>query len=226
MVGQSQRKVDGGKIPGSLAVPSGLEIKCNFMQPNGKPASFKIAARWVPPVVVGQALAESIANVLQPQWSAHTSSFCSTGTQFSNVVIRDMTDPTLPEFTSTGAAVHGLDTTGALPPDVAICVTGDTVTRGRGARGRFYLIGLGLSAMAPTGLIQQTCHDGINAMGTAWQSGLRGLNIIPSVAKPPRQEYIGLSGAHHDPRSARLDEVTAWHCRDFNFDTQRRRDIV
>jgi len=226
MPGQSTRKTDGGRIPGAAAVANGLEIKLNFLQRNGKSARCFLHAKWLPPVVVGQALAESIANAMQPQWTAHIGAIIVTGTFFENVTIRDMTDPSLPEFTSTGAAVQGTDTTVPLPPDVALCVTENTITRGRGARGRFFLMGFGSSAQGAGGTIATTTQTAVNALGSAWQSGLRGLNIIPSVAKPHRQEYTGLSGALHPERPARLDEVTAYVCRDLNWDTQRRRDIV
>ena len=45
-IGQSQRKVDGGKIKGSLNVPSCIEVRMVWEQPNGKLATCVAHGRY------------------------------------------------------------------------------------------------------------------------------------------------------------------------------------
>jgi hypothetical protein len=196
-----------------------------FTKTNFKPWSSVIHGKNSGSFVPSVAAANSVFTALASPWSSRVGSFVGTDTKFNSVVIRDMTDATFPEFESTDAAFAGISGGTDLPMDVAVVVTEVTTTRGRGARGRIYLAGWTAAAMSATGTITPPLQTALNSMGTDWFGTLASLSLTPCVAKVHRQAYTGLSGAQHPDRPATSADVTAYVCRDLEFDTQRRRGL-
>jgi hypothetical protein len=223
MVGQSTKKVDGGRIPGPAAVPQCIEVKLHFMQPNNKAATVALHGRnlgsFVPSVQTANGFLTTIGNA----FSSRLGTFTAVGLNLLQVSNRDMSDPKLPEFFSTGAQI-AIGTVGtALPADVAAVLTENATMRGRGAKGRIYVPGFATSADTGTGVITATCITALNGLGTDIMGILTAQGLTPCVAKPARQEYIGTAGASHPARGASTIDLSSYACQNNEWDTQRRR---
>ena len=94
---------------------------------------------------------------------------------------------------------------------------GDVALRG------LYIGGFSQSAIATTGLLQATTQTKLNNLGSDWMANMLAAGLTVCVAKPKRQEYVGLTGALIPARDATSIDVSSIVCRDLEFDTQRRR---
>jgi len=219
----SHRKLDAGRIPGIAAIPDVCEIKLMF-QFNTVPQFSKIHGSGASALTMSVALADQIFDALAAPWTTNIAGLVSTNYRFLGVSIRDMSLATNPEFFSTHASHDGVGAVAELPRDVASVLTENIAARGRGLKGRIYLSGWTVAADDANGQMATATRTALNALGTAWMGALPPLGLTPCVAKPARQEYIGVTGAHHEKRDAGHSPVTGYIVTDLKWDTQRRRD--
>lgn len=223
MVAQSQRKIDGGRIPGPAAVPACIEVKMMFQIPNGHIATCTVHGRNLGTFTPSVANANLLFNAIAPAWVSNFNAYSSQNTHFQRVRIRDMSNPTFPEFDSTVAQVSTTSPAAPLPADVALVLTEKGTTRGRGAQGRIYLSGFTTAGDDGNGQIISGLQAAANAWGLAILSMFSNNGMVACIAKPARQEYIGVTGALHPARPAGTVDVASYICQDLEWDTQRRR---
>jgi hypothetical protein len=224
MVGQSQRKVDGGRIPGIAEITNCVEIIMRFTGSNSKTGSVRTFGSHEGSFVASQAMANQLFNALKAHWNTRLSTMLN-AISFINLSVRDMTIATNPEWISdTPAQVIPASGT-SMPNDVSLVLTAATRERGRGANGRMYFWGWSTLADAGLGQATQAAQDGLTGFGSDIMLELNAVALNACVGKPHRQEYIGLTGAHHDERPAHIAQVIAYACRDKEWDTQRRRGM-
>jgi hypothetical protein len=225
MTGQSTRKVDGGRIPGPAAIPNGIEIRCIFRHVNAKIVSFTLHAQNDGTYITSVAAANALHQSIGAAWTAHLGYAIVNTVQFNSVVLRDMTFPELPEFTSSDPPILGTSVVTPLPDDVALVLTENGNARGRGSKGRIYVMGFAADQDQGGGVANDNLVVAMNAFGTQLMTALGVGGLSPAIAKPHRQEYIGLTGALHAERPAALTPVGSYTCRDNHWDTQRRRGL-
>jgi len=223
MVGQSQRKVDGGRIPGAQAVPQCVEVRMWFTHPTTKIFTCTLHGRNSGSFNPSIATANNLYIAMEAAFHTRLNTYMAVGLRFDAITVRDMTDPTFPEFRSNAASTaEGAGPT-ALPADVSAVLTENLVSRGRGQKGRCYLAGWATSADTGTGQILAATQTALNQLGTDWMANMLAASLVTCVPKPARQEYIGLTGALHPARDAGTIDVSSLTCRDTEWDTQRRR---
>lgn len=194
--------------------------------PNGKTAHSILHGRnsggaFVPSVSTANAVFATLSN----SWNTRLAIYLANGTQFLWAEVRDMTDPTLPVFRSTGTAISISAVDPALPQDVQLVLTGQASIRGRGARGRIYVPSWSTFADAGNGQCTSACQGALTSWGDDIKSGLLASSLIGCVAKPARQEYLGVTGTLHAARDVGSADVLNYVCQDTEFDTQRRRGL-
>lgn len=221
----SQRKKDGGRIPGAAAVNAVLEIRQIISLENGKPASNVFHGFYTTPPANIQTVANALFTSLSNAWATALGAHMSVGTVFERVEVRDMTAPTNPIFIGTGTPVSGNDATGAIPAEMSAVLTENVALRGKGLKGRAYLAGWGNSANGAGGVIGATTVTAINTYGTAVQSAITAQGLQPCVAQVARQQYTGLTGTLHQLRPMGHALVNSYTCRDNHWDSQRRRGL-
>lgn len=220
---QSQRAVDGGRIPGPFAVPAVIEGQMRFQLPNTKTAHVRFAGHYTTAPANMQTLADALYVSLKGAWSTNLGGLMHTTTAFNGLSVRDMTAITNPVFEAAGPSVAGTGPGIAMPADVSGVLTENVNIRGRGAKGRMYLAGWSIDADGTGGSMTAATQTALNAFGTALFNALTTNQLTPCVAKPARQAYIGLTGTSHLARSAGFATVTSYTCKDLEWDTQRRR---
>jgi hypothetical protein len=222
MVGQSQRKVDGGRIAGIAEIQNAIEVIMRFTAVNGKTGSIRTYGQNEGAFVSSQAMANQLYNAISGHWTTRFNALMHTIT-FLNLSVRDMTVSTNPEWVSNVAPVSIGGTSSAMPPDVSLVLTAQCNERGRGANGRLYVFGWNVTADQGNGQATTAAQTALTGFGSDLMLELNAVALSAAVAKPQRQEYIGLTGASHAARNAHLAQVVAYSCRDLEWDTQRRR---
>lgn len=219
----SVKKKDGGKIAGPANVPGVIEIAMVFSLPNAKLIRNVVHGAYtvVPPNQ--QTLANALFTSISSAWSTRLGTIVSTGTTFQSVQVRDMTAFTNPIYISTGTAIPGTASGTPMPADAAIVLTEQVAMRGKGLKGRVYLGGFTVAADGGQGFITSAAQTAVNQFGTDLSSAIQGQSLVPCVAQVARQQYQGITGTIHPQRNATHVSVTAYVCRDLEWDTQRRR---
>lgn len=225
MPGQSTRAVDGGRIPGSAEISGGVEIRLLFQLANQKVASVRTFGRNQGSFIASVPIANSLHTAIGTAWSNNLNPYINNSVIFLATTVRDMSLSTNPEFRSTANAVHTGTGATAMPQDAAIVLTAEANERGRGAKGRLYLVGWATTANTAGGQINDTARTAVNAFGLDLYNALVAQSLQPAVAKPARQEYIGLTGTSHNARPAHMADVSAYICQNNEWDTQRRRGL-
>jgi hypothetical protein len=222
---QSQRKIDGGRIPGSAEITNCIEIRMIFTLANGKQASVRTHGISEGTFVSSSAMANQLFTAISGHWVQRLAPHLNPTIVFTALGVRDMSLKTNPEFLSSLPAVPSTGTGDAMPQDVALVLTAEGLERGRGAKGRLYMPGWSENANAGGGIASASCVSALTAFGTDLRQDLNAVALTAAIAKPARNEYIGLTGAHHDARAAHATQVTAYICQNGEWDTQRRRGL-
>jgi hypothetical protein len=224
MVGQSTRKVDGGRIPGIAEIQNGIEIIMKFTAVNGKTGSIRTYGQNEGAFVPSVAMANQLYTAIGNHWATRFATWMHQ-IEFLSLSVRDMTSHLNPEWVSTQPALTIGAVASALPPDVALVLTAQCNERGRGANGRLYVFGWNTTADQGNGQAADGARIALTGWGSDIMLELNNVALSAAVAKPKRQEYIGLTGALHEARDAHLAQVVAYSCRDLEWDTQRRRGM-
>jgi hypothetical protein len=222
MVGQSTRKVDGGRIKEIPEINGCIEVRMRFIS-NTKVWVATIHGNGGGTYVPSTANADLLFTALATPWTTRLANFIHPNCSFMGVTVRDMTKRDNAEFDSTGAPHVGIATGDEMPADVTAVLTENIAKRGRGAKGRIYLSGWAENANAANGQMDPTVQTALNGLGTDWLAAMSAQGIPAVVAKPARQEYLGVTGTSHPARDAGMEPVTGYSCRDREWDTQRRR---
>lgn len=219
----SQKRIDGGKIPGPATVPSVIEVKVQTQLPNNKLSYWVAHGHFTTPPSNMSTLAGALFTNIGSAWNTQLAAFMATTTIYQSVWIRDMSNPLNPVFQGTGTAIPGTSASPAMPVNAAIVMTEQINARGRGAKGRIFLGGWATNADAGQGLIAGTLQTAINNFGTSLASALNGQGLTPCVAQVHRQAYVGITGTTHNDRPAGFVAVNNYTCQNLIWDTQRRR---
>lgn len=222
-IATSVRAKDGGLIPGPANVPNVIEFKQRFTLANAKVAHVVFHAHYTTAPSNIQTLVDGMFISTKSAFTTNLASFMPTTVSYSGLGARDMTSFQNAEFEAVGAPAAGTGTEDALPEDVAAVLTENVTVRGRGVKGRMYIPGWSELANGAPGQMSAGVQAALNAYGTALTNAITAQNLTPCVAKPARQEYIGLTGTHHNARTATFAPITSFVCKDLEWDTQRRR---
>lgn len=216
---------DGGRIPGSVVIPNGIEVDLVWnIVPSKQVKNVlhgTVAGGFTPTAAIAQTIYAAV--LASASWTAYKA-FVNAGCSFAGVNLRDLRTANSPLFNSTGAVTPGTGAGLALPPDTAAVIKLLTAGAGRQGRGRVYLPSLDSTSMnANTGqfsaAFQTAAQNFITAVGTA----LTGSSITLSIANPARQLYTGRKGAIHLARTASVVAVTSNIMRTLTPQSQRRR---
>jgi len=219
----SQRKKDGGRIPGSAEITNCVEVKMIFTLANGKQASVRTYGTHEGTFVASTAIANQLFTPIANAWVTRLNPYLNPTVTFTALSVRDMTSSTNAEYRSTLPAVPSTGTGDAMPQDVALVLTAEGLERGRGAKGRLYMPGWSESANAGGGIASAAVVSALTNFGTDLRTQLNAVALTSAIAKPARAQYQGLTGAIHDARPAHATQVTAYVCQNGEWDTQRRR---
>lgn len=221
----SQRKLDGGRIPGPAAIQNCIHIRLFFQLPNQKVVSTAFYGQSQGSFNPSVAIANQLFDQIKANWTTRLAGLMSSATHFTGLSVRDMTSVTNAEFFSTTAQVSGAGTDIAMPADAAAVLTVEGVERGRGSKGRMYFPGWTVLANAAGGQISATAQTSLNGFASDLRAAMNSVALQWCVAKPARQEYTGLTGALHPARSAHTADAPSCVVRDLEWDTQRRRGL-
>jgi hypothetical protein len=220
---QSQKKKDGGRIPGPQNCANVGEFRFQVQLPNSKLSYWTVHGYFGGTISVTQSMANSLFSAVSSAWTSNLTPFLATTTILQNCQIRDMTSYTNPILTSVGTAVPGTSASPAMPVNNAIVITENLNIRGRGAKGRIYLGGWSTNAESPPGVIAPGLVTALGAFCTALFNAVTAAPSTPAVAKVHRAEYYGVTGTLHPERLSTYATVNQYVVRDNVFDTQRRR---
>ena len=222
----SQKKVDAGRIKGSIVIPTAVEVDLLWNLANGK-TNMKcvmggiVAGGFTATSAIAQTVFASITG--SAAWTAYAA-YVHTTASFAGVQLRDLRAANNPYVKSTGAAVAGTGAGTALSSSLAIPINLPTAFAGRGFRGRVYLPGLDSGAdVSGTGLILAAAVTAAVNFVIQVQTSLTASGITLALKQPARQQYTGVTGAVHTARAAQITAVTTPQSRTAYFATQRRR---
>jgi len=221
----SQRKVDGGHIPGPFTIPNCIEVRFFFTLPNQKTCSTRCFGSNAGAFVPSAAIANQLFDAIKAHWTTRLAGLMSQNTHFTALSVRDMTSSTNAEWRSTTAQVSGAGTETPMPADANIVLTVECNERGRGAKGRMYFPGWTTLANAAGGTVAAAAQAGLNGFANDIRTELNAVALQWVVAKPARQAYTGLTGASHDARLAHMADSPSAVVQDLEWDTQRRRGL-
>lgn len=166
--------------------------------------------------------AEDIAEAMETAWAGFFAAPYQTETMklrimpavsLQNIVVYDLSSDSAAFETGPIPTIIGTESlTAALPPDVAICVSKRTATRGRRGRGRSYLGGWSSVVSTPTGAI-------IAPEAIAAAANNNFLTLV-GIGAAEIADLVVISQAA-DPLGVTYPVTTLTV--DANFDTQRRR---
>lgn len=112
----------------------------------------------------------------------------------------------------------GSGTSNSMPPEVSVCVTLRTATRGRRYRGRLYLPPFVASAANPNGSVVGSSMTGIVAQFAGFRTALTGINWEQVIASYGKGSLNG-QPVTWTPFATAVTDVSV----DAYFDVQRRR---
>jgi hypothetical protein len=216
---------DPGRIAGVVIIPNCIQLRLFWTQPNTKTVYNVMHGSVAGGFSATTAIADAIFTALKAaagwtSWKARVNS----GVSLAGVDLRDMRTANMPVVASTTAAAPGTGVGGALPPGDAFVVTLRTAFAGRGFRGRVYLPGLDLAALAAGGVAAAgTLTDAVSFV-TAIQTAATASGITLGIAQPARQQYTGHNGVIHAARAATIIQpLTGIVARNNIIDHQRKR---
>jgi hypothetical protein len=224
---QSTRKHDAGRVPGPFQVPSVIEIIWCTQLTTTKMMFSKIHGSYTTAPANMLTLANALMSSISSAWTTNLAPLMATSTILEWVSVRDMSSTANLATQSTGATVAGTSASIAMPLGAAVVMTENVNARGRGAKGRVYLGGFATNADAAGGQITAATQTAINSFGTAVMNALNTNSLTPALAQPPRNAYLGVTGASHPARGAAPNgthlTVTQMLCANLRWDSQRRR---
>src|SRR5262245_8748087 len=220
----SQKRIDGGRIPGAVEIPDCIEIVIFWTLANGRIGHTLLHGRSTGSFVPSATTAENIRASFGAQWAPNLALYSPSTTNFFQASVRDLTLKTTPAFLSTNAVTPGTSASPALPPQTALVLSSRTAQRGRGMNGRAYMPNWASNADAGNGQGIPALTAAMNAFGTGLiNNTFLGQGLQAVVAHPHRQAYTGLAGAQHAERMASRVDVTNMVLRDLVWDTIRAR---
>jgi hypothetical protein len=195
-----------------LVIPSGVLIRYIWTAGGSPFAVNVLGATKAGGTAVNQALADTLGAAVKSTFtSSGLAALMPTSVALSQVGVRDISQPSMPEFVSAGAAVAGTATGGKmLPPQIALCVTLRTNKAGRSFRGRQYIPGWHDTALSATG--------GATAAATAAAKA-----FYDGVAAP--MAGAGLTIAVLSRKLFSAESVGSFQVRDAVWDTIRKRAV-
>lgn len=173
--------------------------------------------------VFNQTLANSVSAAIKSGFT--TSGFAtrvSTAIALSQVGVRSISAPNLPEYIGTGAAVAGTGVTHPLPGQTALCVTLRTNNAGPAYRGRIYLPGWTEDTNDTNGACDTNAADNGVAFVNAIDAALAANGLDFAVLSRPRAATT-IPAKTISAKTGFGTPVTAVLVRDLVWDTQRRR---
>jgi hypothetical protein len=225
----STRSRDAGRIPGTVFIPTAIEVDLLWNITGGKQVKNVmhgiVAGGFAATTAIAQAVYASI--IASGAWTTYHA-FVNAGCSLAGVALRDIRGPNvLPLVTSTGAATPGSGAGLALAAGVSAVVKQSTALAGRGGRGRLYLPGLDSTSLnANTGNFSAAFQTAANAFVAQVGTSLTASGITMAVANPARQQFVGRTGTTHAARAAGILAVTASTMLLLTPRSQRRRSYI
>lgn len=218
--------VDPGHIAGPVVIPNAVKVMPVWSLTNGKTARNVLYVTVAPGFVPTATIAETIRAAMSSGalWTA-VAAFIAPTTTLTRVELQDVRTANNPAVASTGTAVPGTAATGAMPDEVALCVTLRTARTGQANRGRMYIPGFAAGAMAAGGVVAPS----LVSAARSWVANFGGIFSAQTmtwvIGQPARAAYTGKTGTQHPARSARTEPVINVEVRDNHWDSQRRRGL-
>lgn len=168
-------------------------------------------------VPITQAMANTVGTAIKTAFASTAyNGAVHTTVALANVGLRDIRVPSAPEFLDSGAAVVGVGTGDAAPPQTALVVTLRTAGAGARYRGRVYLCGFTEGVNTATGTFSGLASP-VNFV-TAIKSALTTSGMDLGVISRPNPDATPANPGF-------ITTVTSIVLRDSVWDTQRRRAI-
>jgi len=218
---------DLGVIGGPVIVPSCAQVVLRWNLSSGKVGHNVLYGRYSGAFAgtVGQCNAIMTALTSGGAWTA-LNNLLSTGGSFAGVDIRNVNVKDQPIISSTNAPIAGADATGAMPSEVAACITLRTAKAGRANRGRLYLPNLAISSASPGNVIAGATMTALTNWANTIIGALAPSGYVLVIGQKARAAYTSpKTGTHFDQRDATSETVTQCTPRDNHWDSQRRRGL-
>jgi hypothetical protein len=203
----------------ALVVPNTVQVRLIWTV-TGTPFAVNVLHfRNVTGVVVNQVLADNIATEIETAWglAVGVSGNINSATGITRVDIRNLDEPSQPEYSGTVTGAVGNGSAEMLPKQVSLVATLRTALAGRSYRGRVYVPGFTESANSAGGVASVTAMSIAEGLVGNIRSGMAGLDLLMGVVS------TRFNGA---PRLINvITDVVSVQVRDNQWDNQRRRNI-
>jgi hypothetical protein len=219
--------LDQGEIGGPLIIPSCYQVTLNWTLAGGKIGHNVLYGRYSGSANPTVALANSLFGALSTGAPATSLMVqMAPSTIFTGLTLRDVNVQDQPLVQSTGSAVSGTAASGALPNEMAICITTRTAKTGRANRGRIYLPGFStLAVVGGSNIILAATKTAVDNWAATLIGAFSGQSLVLVIGQPARAAYTGSTGALHPARVAGSTPITSAATRDDHWDSQRRRGL-
>jgi hypothetical protein len=217
---------DPGYDPNNRTIPSCVEVRLDFALDSGKIAHCVLHARYAAGFTPSTAIATAIWTGLSSgsAWSS-LAAFLSAGTNFGNVVLRDLNAPNQPFVPGAATAAPGTSASPALPNETAAVITLRTGQVGPGFRGRIYIPGWATNALGSGNVIAAAAVTALSTWANTIPTVLTGQGLSFAIGQHSRVAYTGTGGRQHPARAANTVLISSQTVRDNHWDTQRRRGL-
>jgi hypothetical protein len=217
---------DPGAIGGPKVIPSCAEIDLVWALPGGGLGHNILTGRYTGAFSGTPAQASAILAALTTGGPA-TALFTHIATTavLGSVLIRDIGVPNGPLIANTNTGIAGSAAGAALPNEVALVITKHTALAGRANRGRMYVPGFSVAAVAADNTAVPAVITDLQAWANTIQGALNASGYTLVIGQPARAAYIGTTGTSHPARPAGSVTVSSMFVRDNHFDSQRRRGL-
>jgi hypothetical protein len=217
---------DPGAIGGAQLVPSCAHISIHWALPSGKSGFNVLTGRYTGTFAGSVAQANAILAALTTGAPATALlSHMPATVAINDVQIRDIAVANQPVITSQPPGAAGTAAGIALPNEVALVITKRTAGAGRSNRGRMYIPGWTVAAVAADNTAIAAVITDLQAWANTIQNALNGSGYQLVIPNPARAAYIGSTGTAHPARPAGSVTVQSLQVRDNHFDSQRRRGL-
>jgi hypothetical protein len=217
------KKTDPGRIPGPAVIPACVEVVLFWTLANSRTGHNVLHGRNSGSFVPSVTSANSLFSAILTTWNSQLALYAPTTVVLGGLSVRDMSASTNAPFLNNTSGGSGTSASAAMPPQVALVLSGKGTMRGKGNSARWYLPGWASNADSGNGVVAPAVVTALGPFMTSVFSAFSTAGLVPCVAKPARQAYTGISGAQHPATTAHTIDIQAWALRDNIWDTVRAR---
>jgi hypothetical protein len=189
-------------------------------------------------VTVDQTLANALDTSIKSAWSSNLGVHCASNCVFGFCTVRDLSAPSLPAFTGSGATVQGAGVGDLLPGASACVVSLRTALAGHRYRGRVYLGGFTEAENLVSGTIsaavQAACASFVQAVDTVLAGHTMRLAVLSRPAYAQTITHTTTDSAGNEnitqynrpARPGAITQVISINVRNGSWDSQRSRNAA